>query len=176
MTFGKNRVQYKEFWWSYYRLERYDIYFNQEGNELALYAESVITPELERIEGLFDYALEKRIIFIVYNSLSNFRQGNVGLITGIDEYNTGGVTRIVDNKVFLYFDGDRKSFDSQIRASIAEMVVNEMIYGSALSSNMATSATINIPEWFHKGLMSYMGEQWSVEMDDRLRDGIKSGR
>jgi len=176
MTFGKNRVQYNDFYWSYYRFDRFDVYFNQEGNDLALYAESVITLELDRIESLFDYIIEKRIIFIVYNKLTDFRQGNVGLITGIDEYNTGGVTRIVDNKVFLYFDGDRESLNRQIRASITEVVVNEMIYGSALTVNMATSATINIPEWFHKGLMAYVGESWSVEMDDRLRDGITTGR
>ena len=176
MTFGKNRVQYNDFYWSYYRFERFDVYFNQDGNELAQYAESVITPELDRIEGLFDYVIEKRIIFIVYNKLTDFRQGNIGLITGIDEYNTGGVTRIVDNKVFLYFEGDRESFNRQVRASIAEVVVNEMIYGSALTSNMATSATINIPEWFHKGLMAYVGESWSVEMDNRIKDGITSKR
>ena len=176
MTFGKNRVQYNDFYWSYYRYERFDVYFNQEGNELALYSESVITPELDRIEGMFDYIIEKRIIFIVYNKLTDFRQGNIGLITGIDEYNTGGVTRIVDNKVFLYFDGDRESFKRQVRAAITEVVVNEMVYGSALTSNMTTSATINIPEWFHKGLMAYVGESWNVEMDDRIKDGITSGR
>ena len=176
MTFGKNRVQYNNFYWSYYRFERFDIYFNQDGNELALYAESVITPELDHIEGLFDYIIEKRIIFIVYNKLTDFRQGNIGLITGIDEYNTGGVTRIVDNKIFLYFDGDRESLMRQIRASIAEVVVNEMIYGSALTANMATSATINIPDWFHKGLIAYVGESWSVAMDDRIKDGITSKR
>jgi hypothetical protein len=176
MTFGKNRVQFNDFYWSYYRFERFDVYFNQDGNELALYAESVITPELDRIEGLFDYIIEKRIIFIVYNKLTDFRQGNIGLITGIDEYNTGGVTRIVDNKVFLYFDGDHESLNRQIRAAIAEVVVNEMIYGSSLTANMTTSATINIPEWFHRGLMAYVGESWSVEMDDRVRDGITTGR
>jgi len=176
MTFGKNRVQYNDFYWSYYRFERFDVYFNQDGNELALYAESVISPELDRIEGLFDYVIEKRIIFIVYNKLTDFRQGNIGLITGIDEYNTGGVTRIVDNKVFLYFDGDRESFIRMVRAAITEVVVNEMIYGSALTTNMATSATINIPEWFHRGLMAYVAESWNVTMDDRIKDGISSKR
>ena len=176
MTFGKNRVQYRYFYWQYYRFERFDVYFSEEGGELALYAETIITPELDRIEGMFDYILERRIIFIVYNKLTDFRQSNIGLITGIDEYNVGGVTRIVDNKVFIYFDGNRESFHRQIRSSIAEVIVNEMLYGNALRANMATSATISIPEWFHRGLASYIGEPWSVEMDDRLKDGIRSGR
>ncbi len=176
MTFGKNRVQYNNFYWSYFRFERFDIYFNQDGRELATYTESVADSELSRIEGLFDYVIEKRIIFIVYNKLTDFRQGNIGLITGIDEYNTGGVTRIVDNKVFLFFDGDHASFDKQIRAAIAEVIVNEMIYGSALRTNMATSATINLPVWFREGLIAYVSESWNVEMDDRIKDGITSGR
>ncbi|MDR1865912.1 MAG: hypothetical protein LBR08_10130, partial [Bacteroidales bacterium] len=176
MTFGKNRVQYNNFYWSYYRFERFDTYFTQDGNELALYAESVATPELDRIEGFFDYAVEKRIIFIIYNKLTDFRQGNIGLITGIDEYNIGGVTRIVDNKVFLYFDGDHETFKKQIRASIAEIVLNEMLYGSTLRTNMSRSSTINMPEWFNAGLISYISEPWSVEMDDRIKNGIADGR
>jgi hypothetical protein len=176
MTFGKNRVQYNDFYWSYYRFARFDTYFTQNGNELALYAESVVTPELERIEGVFDYVIEKRIIFIIYNKLTDFRQGNIGLVTGIDEYNIGGVTRIVDNKVFLYFDGDHEFFKKQIRASVAEIVINEMLYGSNLRTNMSKSATINTPEWFHAGLISYMSEPWSVEMDDRIKNGIIGGQ
>ena len=176
MTFGKNRLQYNNFYWSYLRFERFDIYFNQEGYDLSLFAETIISPEIDRIEGMFDYIIEKRIIFIVYNKLTDFRQSNIGLITGTDEYNTGGVTRIVDNKVFLYFDGDRASFARQIRESIAEITINEMLFGSALTANMATSATVNVPEWYHKGLIAYIGEPWSVEMDDRLKDGIRSER
>ncbi|MDR1672922.1 MAG: hypothetical protein LBS09_05630 [Bacteroidales bacterium] len=176
MTFGKNRVQYNNFFWSYYRFERFDTYFTQDGNELALYAESVATPELDRIEAFFDYIIEKRLIFIVYNKLTDFRQGNIGLITGIDEYNTGGMTRIVDNKVFLYFDGDHETFKKQIRASIAEIVINEMLYGSALRTNMSRSVTINLPEWFNRGLIAYISEPWSVELDDRIKTGIVGGQ
>ncbi|MDR3094086.1 MAG: hypothetical protein LBU62_05530 [Bacteroidales bacterium] len=175
MTFGKNRVQYNDFYWSYYRFERFDTYFTQDGNELALYTESIATSELNRIEGIFDYVIEKRIIFIIYNKLTDFRQGNIGLVTGIDEYNIGGVTRIVDNKVFLYFDGDHETFKKQISASIAEIVFNEMLYGSALRTNMTRSATINMPEWFKEGLISYLAEPWSVEMDDRLKNGLATG-
>lgn len=175
MSFGKNRVQYNNFFWSYYRFDRFDVYFNQEGNELAKYAASLITPELNRLQSVFDYTIEKRIIFIVYNKLTDFRQGNIGLITGIDEYNTGGVTRIIDNKVFVYFDGDHNSLQKQIRASIAEILTNELLYGTAVRTNMATSAIINVPEWFHKGLMQYISEPWNVEIDDITRTNVLSG-
>ena len=37
MSFGKNRVQYWDFYWSYYRFEKFDTYFNEYGRELAEY-------------------------------------------------------------------------------------------------------------------------------------------
>ena len=37
MEFGKNRVQWKDFHWSYLKYETFDVYFYQGGNELANY-------------------------------------------------------------------------------------------------------------------------------------------
>ena len=58
----------------------------------------------EEIEKLFDYKLDGRIQFIIYNKLGDAKQSNIGLETEEDNTsNTGGSTRIVGNKVFLYF-------------------------------------------------------------------------
>ena len=43
---------------------------------------------------------------MVYNRLTDFRQSNIGLVTGKDEYNIGGTTNVIQNKAFLYFEGD----------------------------------------------------------------------
>ncbi len=47
MSFGKNRVQYKEFFWTYYKYEKYDIYFYLGGKELALYTAKYLDDNLE---------------------------------------------------------------------------------------------------------------------------------
>ena len=78
MKFGKNRVQYNTFYWKYYRFDRYDVYSYEEGTELSLYVADYVDKEITRIEHLFDYTFERRLIFIVYNKLSEFRQSNVG--------------------------------------------------------------------------------------------------
>ena len=114
MTFGKNRLQYNKFYWQYYRFNRFDVYFSENGNNLALYTEWFANQEIKRLETSFDFAIDKRIIFIVYNRLSDFRQSNQGLVTGNDATNTGGVTQIIRNKVSLYFDGDHLAFQRQI--------------------------------------------------------------
>ena len=40
MPFGKNRVQYGDFHWSYYMNDNFDVYFYQGGNDLAQYAQA----------------------------------------------------------------------------------------------------------------------------------------
>ncbi len=176
MTFGKNRVQYNDFYWQYYRFENFDTYFNQFGKELAQFTALVAENQLYETERYFDYKLEKRIIFIIYNKLSDYRQSNIGLVTGKDEYNIGGVTRIIDNKVFIYYDGTHDDLQQQISASIAEVVINEMLYGSALRQNVANSTLIATPEWYLKGLISYISRDWTTEVDNHVRDGILTER
>jgi hypothetical protein len=176
MTFGKNRVQYNNFFFQYFRFKRYDIYFSENGKDLALYTNKVAQKELAKTEAFFDYTLDKRLIFLVYNKLTDFRQSNIGLISGNDEYNTGGVTKIVNNKVFLYYEGDHKNFDKQIRSAITEVLLNEMLYGTDLKENMTNSTLINLPEWYRAGLISYASEKWNIEIDNKVRDGIVNKR
>lgn len=176
MTFGKNRVQYNDFYWYFFRFERFDTYFNQEGKNLANYTADYLQEEITRIESFFDYKLENRLIFIVYNKLTDFRQSNIGLVTGREEHNTGGVTKILRNKVFIYYDGDHAKFEKQITAAITEVLINEMLYGNGLRENMTNSTLIELPDWYLKGLISYVSDNWNLEIEDRVKDGILTGR
>jgi len=137
MSFGKNRVQYNEFVWSFYRYEKYDVYFNEDGRNLSQYVADYAEQIIPRVEAFFDYTLEKRILFVAYNKLSDFRQSNIGLVTGKDEYNIGGTTIVNRNKVFLYFEGSYDDLDIQITAAVTRILINEMISGTDLIDNVA---------------------------------------
>lgn len=183
MTFGKNRIQYphselleSEFFASFYRYDRCDVYFYPKGKELAEYLSKSVYRELPRMENFFEYSLSKRIIFIVYNRLSDYRQSNIGLISGNDETNIGGLTRVLDNKVFLYFEGDYRKFDQQIKAAIAEVIMQEMLYGGSVRERLASSTLLNLPEWYYNGLIAFLSKGWDVETENRVKDGILSGR
>jgi len=176
MNFGKSRVQYNEFYWSFYRYPKYDVYFYEDGMQLAEYTGRVAEQKLTVLQSTFDYLLEKRILFLVYNRMSDFRQENIGLITGNDEYNTGGVTRIINNKIFLYYEGDHKSFDEQISMAMAETLINEMIFGNKIGENITNSSVLVLPDWFSKGLVSYAAIPWNEQIEDHVKDGITSGK
>jgi hypothetical protein len=176
MSFGKNRVQYNDFYWTFQRYDRFDTYFNQYGQTIAEYTAKFATKELARIENLFDYTLDKRIIFIIYNKMSDFRQSNIGLITGKSENNIGGVTQIDRNKVFLYFEGDYHKLEQQISGAIVQVLLAEMIYGLDLKQNLTSSTLLNLPDWYIDGLIAYISKEWDIETENRVKDGILSGK
>lgn len=177
MPFGKNRVQHYNYYWSFYRFEDFDCYFNEFGNELAQYTADYATRKLEEIEDYFDYNLEKRIIFIIYNKNNEYKQSNVGLVTfDEDTYNTGGFNRIIKNKVMLYYEGDHISYQKQIAESITEVIINEMLYNADFRDRISSSSLITMPDWFLKGLTRYVAFGWDHETENVVRDGIKSGK
>lgn len=176
MSFGKNRVQYKTFYWQYYRLNKYDTYFYEEGKELALNVAEIADSKITEIENFFQYSLHKRIIFIIYNTHSDFKQSNIGLVTNDDDYNIGGITQIIGNKVFIYNEGDLQKLEKQIGSAIAEVLLNELMYGTSFKDKITSAALISFPEWFSKGLISYVSSNWNLEIEDHVKDAIANDK
>lgn len=177
MTFGKNRVQYYDYYWSYYRFDDFDCYFNEYGRDLAQFTADYAMKELDEIEDYFDYTLEKRMIFVIYNKNNEYRQSNIGLVTfDEDNYNTGGFSRIIKNKVMLYYEGDHVAYQKQIAASITEVIIKEMLYNADFKDRISSSSEIYMPDWYLKGLVNYVSFGWDYNIENRVKDGIKSGK
>lgn len=175
MTFGKNRVQYQEFLWTFYKFDDFDTYFYLNGKELAQYTAQYAQEQIPIMENKIESGLDKRLQFIIFNKLTDLKQSNIGLISEQD-YNTGGITHIIGSKVMLYFDGNHIEFQKQIRAGIAEVIFNQMMFGGSMGKQVKTSTFFSIPDWYKTGLISYLSDDWSVEFDNRVRDGVLSGR
>ena len=176
MDFGKNRLQYKkDLFWTYYTYDRYEVYYYEGGKEIANYVSKSAKRNLAELERTFDYQLDARLQFIVYNKQSEFKQSNIGL-SNEEQYNIGGVTKIVGTKIIVYFEGDHQKLEEQIRSGIAEVLINQMMYGGNLKDMFKNSTLLALPEWFVKGLVSHVATKWNTEIDDKVRDGILSGR
>ncbi|MDX2442630.1 MAG: hypothetical protein QNK30_02410 [Bacteroidales bacterium] len=176
MTFGKNRVQYNDFYWSFYRFENFDVYFNEYGRDLAEYTGKYAHKQLSEMENFIDHRLNKRLVLLVYNKLSDFRQSNIGLVTGNEEYNLGGISTVVENKVFLYYEGDHRKFDHQVKKAVAYSLVNEMLLDNPNRARVRNSSKMEYPEWYFEGLTSYLSNNWDFEIENEVKDGILSGK
>ncbi len=174
MEFGKNRVQYRDLIWSYYRYGKFDTYFYQNGNELAIYTSLYAKKYLSQLESEMQTSLDRKVQFIIFNNLSDLKASNIGQEYDA-EYNTGGTTHIIGRKIILYFNGDHQDFEAQIKAGIIEVLMNQMISGVSIGAQMRSSMVVNYPDWFKKGLISFYSQKWSVEFDNKMRDAVLSG-
>ncbi|MDD4148961.1 MAG: hypothetical protein PHE33_02920, partial [Bacteroidales bacterium] len=175
MKFGKNRVQYDEFDWFYFRYQKFDTYFYAGSKDIALEIATITNNYLAKTESFFEHQLNQRIVFVVYQNLSDFRQSNIGLNTGDAQYNIGGVTKVIDNIAFIYVEGDIASLEQQVKAAIANIILNEMLYGLDLKNKIANNTLITMPDWYIKGLIAYVSKDWDTKTDELTKMGILSG-
>ncbi len=174
VEFGKNRVQYQNFKWKYYQTNNFNTYFSQDGLALGKYVAQIAEKELPALEEFIEYGMQRRANIIVYNNFESFQQSNIGI--GIDWQNTGGVTKLVNNKIVVFFDGNHENLKRQIKQGIAKALVDNMLFGEDLTEFAANQALLDLPLWLTSGFISYAGENWSTQLDDELKSAMLSGR
>jgi hypothetical protein len=172
--FGKNRVQYHDFEWWKYETRDFIVYWYNSGKNIGESVVQMAELDHEEIRSLMEYRITDRIEILVYTDLTDLKQSNIGK----DDVfvNTAGATTIVDNKMFVYFNGDHNHLREQIREGIARIYLNYMMFGGNIQEIVQNAVWLNLPTWFTEGLVSYVGEEWNTELDNQLRDGILSGK
>jgi len=173
VEFGKNRVQYKKFKWQYYQTKNFNTYFNQDGQELAKFVLQVAEEELPAIETFTEYSLQRRANIVVYNEFADLQQSNIGL--GQDWQSTSGGTKLVNNKMVVYFNGDHANLRRQIKEGIARILTDNLLFGEDLGEVAGNQALLDLPKWMTDGYVAFTGENWSTALDDELKSEILSG-
>lgn len=173
VTFGKNRVQFKKFKWQYYQTQNFNVYFNEGGIEIAKFVAQSAEKELPQIEAAAEYSLQRRANIILYNHFADFQQTNIGLETDI--LTTGGVTKLVNNKMVLYFDANHYNLRRQIRQGIANILTQNVLFGEDIGEVAGNQTLLDLPKWLTDGYVAYLGENWSTELDDEMKSEVLSG-
>lgn len=172
VEFGKNRIQHHRDFdqWLSYESQNFVTYWygksRNVGQKSAQIAESVYDDIVKSLE----FRINDKIELIVYVDITDMKQSNIGneeILSG-----TVGQTKIERNKVFVYFNGRHRDLEVQIRRGVAGVLLNYMLFGTEFQEIVQNMVALGLPPWFLQGLISYIGEPWSVEADERLRDGL----
>jgi len=174
VEFGKNRVQYRKFKWHYYQTDNFNTYFYENGETIAKYAAQIAEQELPELEKFLEYGVQRRVNIALYNDFDELRQSNIGL--SLDWQTTGGITKLVNNKMIIYFDGNHAHLRKQIRQGIARTLLDNILFGDDLGEFAANQALLDLPQWLTDGYVDYAAENWSTELDDQLKSSLLSGK
>lgn len=173
VEFGKNRIQYKKMKWKFFQSPHFNTYVAQGGTELGKFVEQVAEEELPSLETFIEYSLQRRTNIVVYNSYDEYKQSNIGL--GIDWQNAGGLTKLVNNKLVIYFDGNHDHLKLQIRQGIAKVLTDNLLFGDDIGEVASNQALLDLPKWLTDGYVEYAAQNWSTEKDDELKSAMLSG-
>ena len=168
-AFGRVRIQYKNFDWQQLSTQNFNIYYYGGGDVSARRAAEYAEQELQRITALVGYYPYSKTTVMLYNSVSDLRQSNIGLDQ--DKYQTGGETDVLRmSKVQIAFQGQQTQFKRDLSYQVTRVLLNDMMYGGSLKEVIQSTYLLQLPDWFVSGASAYASEGWSVEMDDYMRD------
>ncbi len=173
ITFGKNRLQHKTFRWKHISTKHFNIYYYDGGNSLAHNAARYAETNYESVSSLIGYPSYSRINLIVYNSVIDLQQSNIGL--GNAQF-IGGETELIKAKIEIGFTGSHIVFREDIKTEIANLLINQMMYGGTFKEMVQASYLLNLPDWFTGGAAAYIGKGWTVEMETVVRDILLNRR
>ncbi|HTQ28410.1 MAG TPA: hypothetical protein VMI35_09790 [Puia sp.] len=174
VEFGQNRLQYKNFKWKYYQTPNFNTYYSQNGQPLAKFVAQLAEKELPAIEQFVEYGLQRRANLVVYNSFNEMEQSNIGL--NLNWQTTGGITKLVNNKMILYYTDDHNKLRIQVRQGLARILVENILFGDDLGEFAANQTLLDLPQWLTDGYIEYVAENWNTELDDQLKSALLSGR
>ncbi|MBK9256388.1 MAG: hypothetical protein IPM42_12945 [Saprospiraceae bacterium] len=168
--FGKNRVQYHQDyknWWMY-ETENFITYWYGKGRNVAKTVIQLSELDHDIVQRILEHRMNDKIEIIVYTDVSDLKQSNIG--TEETFISKTGETKIIGNKMFVYFDGNHLTLRKKIREGIANVYLNNMLYGSGFQEILQNAVLLNIPDWYRQGIVAYAASPWDLLIEDELRD------
>lgn len=151
--FGKNKVHYTKFDWHYIQTEHFDIYYYQNGYNLAKYAAASLESAYVVVRKSLNYDVRKRVPVILFLSHNDFQQTNVTPEL-IDE-GVGGFTESFKNRMVLPFMGDYEDFRHVLHHELTHAVIFDMLFANPFGSILSRQAFFRMPLWFSEGYAEY---------------------
>ncbi len=171
--FGKNRIQYHKFKWFEYETDNFMVYWYGEGRNIGISVAQLAEWDYREIQETLEHRINRKIEILVFTDITDMKQSNIGNEETFR--NTGGEIKIVENKIFVHFNGDHNDLRRQVREGIASVSLNNMMFGTNIQEIVQNAVLLNLPEWFSQGLIGYAGEKWNTHLDNQLRDIFMSG-
>lgn len=173
--FGKNRVQYFEFDWRSQNYERFKIHFYRGCEEFSEYTSKTIQKELLEMEATFNFQVKDKIEVLIFKSLTELRQSNIGL-TNENKAAYGGKNQVVGSKLLIYYEDSHIALNQQIKRVLAETIMRKMLYGSQWSDILIGNDPNKHPEWFTGGFVDYLSQEWDADFESKIKDGFLTGK
>lgn len=172
--FGKNKVRYKNFDWSFIQTRHFDIYFYEDAYKTAKFSATVLESSYVEVSKELNYKIQRRIPVFVYNSHNDFQQTNI--IGSLIGEGTGGFTEVFKSRIVIPFTGSYENLRHVLHHELTHAVTYDMLYGNVFSSLLSRQRLFAMPLWLAEGFAEYSSRHgWDYYSDMFVRDATING-
>lgn len=172
ITFGKNKVHYRDFQWAVLRSPHCDLFYYPEEEALARIALAQAEASYRLQRARFVHDIRSPVPIILYSSHQDFEQTNV--TSYLIPEGVAGLTEGARGRVLMPFGGSHPDFARTLR--------HEMVHAFQFSVAERTwranprRPPAPAPLWFTEGLAEHWSRTWDADGDLVLRDLVLTGR
>lgn len=151
--FGKNRIQYHDDfskWWEY-ETQNFIVYWYGKGRNIAQSAVQMAEVVHGEIQDIAEHRINDKIEIIVYTDISDLLQSNIGSEDTFET--THDETKVIGSRIFVYFDGNHKNLERDLKTGIAHVYINSMYAPNGLQSVIESDPDLEVPTWYRKGFV-----------------------
>jgi len=171
-VFGQNRIQTRKFQWKYFDTKHFRVYhYDRAGRQLGRYVAEEAENNIAVIEKKLGGQFPKRFNIVLYNSYDEYRQSNIGLKdeSQATSNTTAGTLNLVGDKLVVYFTGEHNDLRHQIKAGMARVVMERMMFGENFKKMVKSALLLNLPQWVTDGYIAYLVDGWDAKSNSEWK-------
>lgn len=172
ITFGKNKVNYRNFDWAVLKGPHVHLYYYPEEDSLARIALDLAEKSYAQLSARFVHEVSGSIPVILYSSHHDFEQTNITPML-IPE-GVGGLTEGLRGRVLVPFDGSFGQFSRTLQHELVHAFQRSM--GERVLHERVRHRMPGPPLWFTEGLAEHWSGGWDADGDMVLRDMVLNGK
>ncbi len=174
LSYGKNKVNYKQLEWKELLSGNFDIYFTLKDENLAKEFAIVSEDAYAKLSGSLKVFPAEPIKLFIYSSNIDFEQTNI--TAGLIDEGVGGFTESLKNRMVLPVVTSPKRMKEVLTHEMTHALQFESLYGGQVKSFQLAKALF-IPIWVMEGMAEYEAEDYDSSITDMLlRDGVINNR
>ena len=174
-TFGQNRIQRRKFDWKFFDTKHFRVYhYDRSGRQLGRYVAEEAENNIKIIEKKMGGQFPTRFNIVLYNSYDDYQQTNIGLKdeSQISQMTISGTWNLVGDKLVVYHTGKHTDLQRQLRAGMAQVVMERMIFGENFKKMVKTQFLMGLPQWVTEGFIAYVTDGWNTEANSEWRRSL----
>ncbi len=146
-----------------YHTADFEFFSTEDRGEFILELDSLFLSELNYLQKKINYYTNNRLQ--IFLSAAESRREDFQ--TPQDDQS--GEVLISNSRVIINTNSSLTDLRLQFKEQVAKILVEQLMYGSALQDKIKSSNMINLPDWFLSGLYHYLSRDWDVYSDNQLR-------